>query len=152
MLERVDLCDTWGGEYGGSNRNTHAHIMAVLLACGYKHVIEFHDGDSKTTVPKIGCKFDMILVDGDHSRDGVTADLENVLPLLAPGGKIVVDDTAHPAHPDILPATMDFVARHEDKISLESINDNYSGTAVLRSVVTLKKAVARGRVEHLEDL
>ena len=42
--------------------------------------------------------FDLILVDGDHSEAGAHQDLQNVFPRLAPGGMLVFDDIAHPAH------------------------------------------------------
>lgn len=37
-------------------------------------------------------RFDMIFVDGDHSRDSVVRDLMNALDLLAPGGCVVAHD------------------------------------------------------------
>lgn len=39
-----------------------------------------------------GPLFDLFFVDGDHSRDGATADLENAVKLLRPAGLIVIDD------------------------------------------------------------
>lgn len=97
-LERVVCCDTWGGEWGGTNRKGHGHINAMLAAMLYTGELRFMDGDSKATVPTLTELFDLVLVDGDHSAAGARTDLNNVLPLAAPGGCIVFHDITHPAH------------------------------------------------------
>ena len=58
--------------------------------------IEFYQGDSRITVPefkkKNTDKFDYILVDGGHSDETASTDLENIVDLVAQGGVIVFDD------------------------------------------------------------
>jgi predicted O-methyltransferase YrrM len=50
-------------------------------------------GDSSVTVPSFhGEGFDLIHVDGNHTYDGAKSDIDNVLPMLKPGGRIVLDD------------------------------------------------------------
>jgi predicted O-methyltransferase YrrM len=60
------------------------------------HFFEFYQGDSRTTVPEFKktntTKFDWILVDGGHTQELATIDLENVVDLVAKGGVIVFDD------------------------------------------------------------
>ena len=46
--------------------------------------------------------FDLITVDGDHSRPGARRDLRDVLPRLRVGGAIVFDDIAHQLHPELV--------------------------------------------------
>lgn len=47
-------------------------------------------------IEKIFGPFDLILVDGDHSYAGLTADLKNYLPMLAVGGFLILHDTVYP--------------------------------------------------------
>jgi hypothetical protein len=58
--------------------------------------IEFYQGDSRITVPEFKKtnkdKFDYVLVDGGHSDETASVDLENVVDLVSQGGIIVFDD------------------------------------------------------------
>jgi len=69
-------------------------------------------GDSKTAVPlllpRVKRKLGVYLVDGDHTFEGALADIENGLPMMEPGGFILVHDVdlgldlgdeASPSHP-----------------------------------------------------
>lgn len=40
-----------------------------------------------------GRRFDLVFIDGDHSEDAVLRDIQSVLPLLRPGGLVVLHDT-----------------------------------------------------------
>lgn len=98
-LSRVVCADTWGGEYGGTGRGSHSHIDEIVSQ--YGNVVSFRclDGDSKVTIPQVSDeRFDLILVDGDHSVDGARADLINVSSLVSPGGFVLLHDICHPAH------------------------------------------------------
>jgi predicted O-methyltransferase YrrM len=46
-------------------------------------------------------RYDVLVIDGDHSLLGVRRDLENYAPLIKPGGYIVFDDYGVPEWPDI---------------------------------------------------
>lgn len=109
-LERIVVCDTWGGVYGGTGRGSHQHIESLLASLGYAGSVRFLDGDSRVLIPTLSCKFDLILVDGDHSDEGAEADLNNVLPLLGAGGRILFHDICHPAHPGLRVVFDRFVA------------------------------------------
>lgn len=41
-------------------------------------------------------KYDLIIIDGDHSYEGVNADLKNYLPMLSGGGFLILHDSACP--------------------------------------------------------
>lgn len=63
----------------------------------------------------------MVLLDSDHRRDHVAAELEAYAPFVTRGSYLVVEDTnlnGHPVMPDFGPGPMealqDFVARHPD--------------------------------------
>ena len=120
-LEVVYCADTWGGEYGGSNRGGHAHIDTLLASCLYTGEVRYLDGDSKVTLPEVARTFDLILVDGDHSYEGGMADLLNSWALLKPGGTIVFHDVTHPAHPDLLRCWEQFVSYVRPAIQAEHV-------------------------------
>lgn len=109
-LERLVICDTWGGIYGGTGRGSHWHIEQLLSLLGYAGEVRFLDGDSRLLIPTLRETFDLILVDGDHSDEGAEIDLANVRPLLAPGGRILFHDICHPAHPGLRGVLDRFVA------------------------------------------
>jgi predicted O-methyltransferase YrrM len=68
-------------------------LLGKLLA--ESHVgrnVELIVGDSqRDELPEIG-SFDLLFVDGDHSYEGCLADLEQLVPRLAPNGQIVLHD------------------------------------------------------------
>jgi predicted O-methyltransferase YrrM len=65
-------------------------------------------------------QFDLVLVDGDHTYDYALADILLVLPYVARGGYILVDDAAHPQVRDAIAYAIDnlnlldcgFMCRH----------------------------------------
>jgi predicted O-methyltransferase YrrM len=58
--------------------------------------------------------FDVLFVDGDHSYQGCTNDLENWWPLLATGGHVVLHDSYHGN--EVQRAAIDFVKSHPSEI------------------------------------
>jgi predicted O-methyltransferase YrrM len=51
-------------------------------------------------------------IDGHHSRDCLTNDLELITPLLRRDGIICLDDMLHPGYPMMISAVTDYFARH----------------------------------------
>lgn len=128
----LHLCDLWGTSYGGTGRGTHDHIHGVLRSVNFQGEVTFHDGDSHKLISDLKQKFDMILVDGDHSDIGCTLDLINVWPLLNPGGIVLVDDIIHPAHKYLLETVSKFVAnRHSQVLNVEFRTESLNGVAII---------------------
>lgn len=86
---------------------------------------EFRPGDSRQVIPRIAREMpggvDIYLVDADHTYDGAMADMQNGLPMVKPGGFILVHDVdpnfrlleRTPEHRQpVYDALMDFVAQH----------------------------------------
>jgi predicted O-methyltransferase YrrM len=100
------LFDLWQQGYAGIDNPGPDFVRAELTQVNHRGPVSFVDGDSHVTLPRFfaanptAC-FDVITVDGDHSERGAAQDMCDVLPRLAIGGAIVVDDIAHPAHPEL---------------------------------------------------
>lgn len=86
---------------------------------------ELRNGDSKQVIPELSHELnhqvDVYLVDGDHSYEGALGDMQNGLPMLKPGGFMLVHDVdprfrlleETPQHPHpVYEAMMDVVRQH----------------------------------------
>jgi predicted O-methyltransferase YrrM len=94
--------DTWENPYHGTPNPGAYLVESEIAKFGHTGRLELVSGDSHHTLHKyfIGhphLDFDLITVDGDHSMVGAEIDLRDVLPRLAPGGVVVLDDVVlHP--------------------------------------------------------
>lgn len=107
--------DLWIENYAGLRNPGKEFVREQLGRVGFTGDVAFVDGDSATTVPDYfrahpDLYFDMITVDGDHSRRGATRDLEHVLPRVAVGGVLAFDDLSNPSHPELREVWQDTVA------------------------------------------
>ncbi|NJO18681.1 MAG: class I SAM-dependent methyltransferase [Thioploca sp.] len=88
--------DEWHENYGGSANPGPQFVQSELSKLGYNKPIIFISGDSHKTLPKFfqenDEKFDMVLIDGDHSVDGARQDLMDIMPHINVGGVMVFDD------------------------------------------------------------
>lgn len=64
------------------------------------------DVELREDIPDDGRVFDLIFIDGDHTRDAVIKDIERAMPVLAPGGRIVFHDYTHRSHPGVAEACL----------------------------------------------
>jgi SAM-dependent methyltransferase len=62
--------------------------------------------------------FDLVFIDGDHSRDAVESDIRHALPLLAPGGLIAFHDYCNHADPGVAEAVDALIGRGGELVSL----------------------------------
>jgi predicted O-methyltransferase YrrM len=76
--------------------------------------------DSRTMKPadlieKVGGrKLRFFHIDGEHSRDALTRDLDRAAAVMMPEGLIVLDDMLHPGYPTLMVAVHEWLARNED--------------------------------------
>lgn len=87
--------------------------------------VEVIVGDSqRTKYPQVG-KIDLLFIDGDHSYEGCTADLENWYPNLVVGGHIVLHDCYLGSL--VRKSVIDFLARHSQfrAMQLHCVTEKY---------------------------
>lgn len=111
----LHLFDMWISNYAGMDNPGPDLVRSELGKVGHSGETAFVDGDSHKTLPRYlgehpSLMLDLITVDGDHSIEGATQDLCDVLPRLAIGGAIVFDDICHPGLPGLREVWRDVVA------------------------------------------
>lgn len=83
----------WGGQSG-----TEGFLKKAMerFANGRSH-LNFGNSQSNEIKNKIkeNAPYDLFMIDGDHSSEGCKIDFETVLPNMATGGVIVIDDLIH---------------------------------------------------------
>lgn len=84
-------------KWGTGEEVENIHDLALRLAkeSGLDPYIDFVSGRSDVVMPKLaleGHQFDLVFIDGSHSRYVVTLDVLNAINLLSEGGLIVFDD------------------------------------------------------------
>lgn len=82
-------------------------------------------GDSQRTKYTQVKEIDLLFIDGDHSYEGCTADLENWYPNLAVGGHIVLHDCYFGS--PVQESVIDFMVRHPDLQAVQTpyVNPEY---------------------------
>jgi predicted O-methyltransferase YrrM len=109
VVSRAPACDVigidfWNEGYAGIENPGPDHVERIASEAGHTGTLELITGDSHVVLPQLfsdhpELSFDLITVDGDHSKRGATRDLHDVLPRLRIGGALVFDDISHPTHP-----------------------------------------------------
>ena len=59
-------------------------------------------------------KLRLFHIDGEHSRDALTRDLDRAVAVMRPDGLIVLDDMLHPGYPTLMVAVHEWLARNQD--------------------------------------
>ncbi len=103
---KLALFDMWVENYAGMENPGADFVRAELAAVEHRGEAVFVDGNSHETLKRYFRDnpdevFDLVSIDGDHSEAGATEDIRDVLPHLAIGGAIVLDDIGHPAHAEL---------------------------------------------------
>lgn len=103
---RIVGFDLWVQDYAGMANPGPEFVRGQLNRIGYRGELDLISGDSHREVPDFlarnpAMQFDLITVDGDHSRRGAVRDIRDVLPRLRVGGVLVFDDIVHPAVPHL---------------------------------------------------
>ena len=121
---KLTLCDLFGDGF----------LSPEIVKMNMRHLnipldnVEFKIGSSLEIVPKLEGTFDYILVDGDHSREVATQDLENIVRLCHPGTIVIFDDIA-PDGCGLIDVFKGFMERHQGEFDFFT-NMNGKGTGV----------------------
>ena len=126
--------DLWMQNYAGMPNPGADFVRDELARGGFAGNLELVSGDSHQTLPDFfrdfpDIEFDMINVDGDHSEEGARLDLLQVLPRLAIGGVLLLDDITHPQH-RYLELVWDELVGNNEQFSTAKYTDLGYGVAV----------------------
>ena len=92
--------------------------------------------------------YDVIVIDGDHSYDGVKADFERYAEMVSPGGILIVDDYGSDDWPDVT-KYVDDIVKTDDRF--EQVG-TLSRTAIFKRIGTpAKKVVVEEKSESPSD-
>jgi len=96
--------DMWMADYADMPNPGPDFVRSELSRLNHTGRLELITGDSHATLPQYFAEnpadyFDVITVDGDHSKEGAEQDLRDVMPRLKLGGVLIFDDVASPVHP-----------------------------------------------------
>lgn len=71
----------------------------------------FIHGDSRdaSVIGRMLCPFDILFIDGDHTYEGVKADLANYAPLVKSGGRIILHDVCSGYDPGVRQAFDEYI-------------------------------------------
>ncbi len=69
-----------------------------------------------------GARPRFVHIDGEHSRQALSADLERATAVLAPEGIVVLDDMLHPGYPTLMVAVQEYLDRHPEMCVLAIID------------------------------
>ena len=119
--------DVWE-PYAELPTNSPELVLGVMKAVGIEKLPTFLAGLSCEMLPalwaeeKIPQKFELILVDGDHSEEGAKKDLSMCIPRLADGGILVFHDISHPQLGYLADVVLEFKRNLPDFLFIESYN------------------------------
>lgn len=99
--------------------------------------IELIVGDSQNKRYDQIKAFDLLFIDGDHSYDGCTKDMENWYPLLSPGGHLLLHDSYSGC--EVMDACIDFIARHDPIVHISPYKHNNHSTHPAGSIAHFQK-------------
>jgi predicted O-methyltransferase YrrM len=110
--------DLWVDNYAGEpNPGPNFVLNEFNKVNPSNSIIQFITGDSAITIPQFlmpNKLIDMIFVDGDHSSNGASIDLRNVINHIPIGGLLVFDDIACPQCPTLLNVWREFIKNYKN--------------------------------------
>ena len=127
--------DIWIANYAGISNPGPDFVRAEMKKIGHLGELVLIHGDSHVTVPLFiknnsQIRFDIALIDGDHSYEGAMKDLETVAPVIKQNGILVFDDIYDTTNtPWLLNTWKSFLAQHKEFVQIAE-NKDFTGTAI----------------------
>lgn len=128
----VEVIDPLDGRATPSPGDTSEGLLANLDSYGVRERVRIHAGTTEEVAPALRGPYDLIFIDGDHSRAALEVDITAALRLLAPGGLLAFHDYSSPVDPQVTIAVNELV---NSGARVESITDTL---AVIRPAKTRK--------------
>lgn len=94
---RLHCVDTFRSDAMSDTERQDTYDMFMANTKPYADRITVHRGLSTAVVGDFDPPIDLLFVDGDHSWEGVTADLAHYVPLMRDGGILVMHDVGYNA-------------------------------------------------------
>jgi ADP-heptose:LPS heptosyltransferase/predicted O-methyltransferase YrrM len=140
--------DQWMGSYAGMSNTlsfTRQQFANYQKRSGNATKITYVRGSSHKVLKRLIAQkmmFDLITIDGDHTREGAWEDLEDAVNLLGVRGAIVFDDITHPSHRDLYTLVHRLKLRYpEFSILLNTVQDN--GCAIFLKNIDLQELFSK---------
>src|SRR5690606_4951761 len=102
----VTAVDYFDGRGTPTPKDTLTDFHRNLQRYGVADKVEACHPDSEP--PRLA--YDLLFIDGDHSREAVEADVQKYLPYLAPDGVMAFHDYNEPCHPGVTEVVSELLA------------------------------------------
>ena len=118
----LTLVDPLSGYYGEdrldpntglvvSRRNLERNARLLGVDAPDLRIVERLSTDPAARAEVADRRYELLVIDGDHSWDGIRRDHEDYAGLVGPGGFLVIDDYSAPEWPDVTRYTDEVIAR-----------------------------------------
>jgi predicted O-methyltransferase YrrM len=104
------------------DEGVHGRLLSHCAAAGLAGERFFTWKGNTRTLPQRGLRHlginqaRFVHIDGDHTHESLSHDLELAHDVLHPSGVVVLDDMLHPGYPELIVTVLDYLKRHPDMV------------------------------------
>ena len=126
-LLNIDNQDEWDCLYEIAMKRLDPHRYTHIRATSDKAIMLFPDinklsEENRAIVVGAGRvalqSFDIVFIDGNHTAEALTNDLNNYEKLIRKGGVLSIHDFRHPTFPELTPVIENFAKQHNSEIHI----------------------------------
>ncbi len=107
------------------DEGVHGRLLSHCAAAGLASERFFTWKGNTRTLPPDGLRSQLAIkqarfihIDGDHTHESLSHDLELAHHVLHPAGVVALDDMLHPGYPELIVTVLDYLKRHPDMVVL----------------------------------